>query len=52
LYAELREYDELVCSATLDYVLKTYYHKAGEIQNYKEALIKYIDFNNELILYI
>jgi hypothetical protein len=39
----------LVCSATLEYILKAYYERKEQICNYKEALFEYIEFYDNLI---
>ena len=50
LYAVVKHNsDKLVCSATLEFILRAYFDKQTEIANYKEALIKYLDFNNRMI---
>ena len=50
LYAKVKNNsDELVCSATLGFILKTFYDRQDEVVNYKEALNKYLDFNDEMI---
>ena len=53
LYAVVRDNsDNLVCSATLDFILRAYFDKQTEIANYKEALIKYLDFNDRMIKHV
>lgn len=50
LYAEVRDKNaELICSATLEFILRTFFDRQNEVYNYKEALYKYIDFNDEMI---
>ena len=50
LYATVRDNsDELVCSATLEFILRVFFDRQDEVVNYKEALIKYLDFNDEMI---
>ena len=50
LYAEVVDKSgSLVCSATLDFILKVFYNRQDEIENYEDALSTFIDFNEELI---
>lgn len=50
LYAEVRDNNnELVCCATLEFILRTYFNRQNEVRNYKEALFKYFNFNDEMI---
>lgn len=53
LYAVVKDNsDNLLCSATLEYILRAYFDKQAEIANYKEALIKYLDFNDRMIEHV
>jgi len=50
LYAEVRENDDsLVCFAALEFILQAFFDRQEKVSNYKEALFRYIDFNNEMI---
>jgi hypothetical protein len=50
LYAEVRDNnDELVCSATLDFILQSFFERQDEVVNYKEAFLKYLNFNDKMI---
>lgn len=50
IYAELRDNsDNLIVSATLEYILRAFFDRKAEIQNYKEALIRYFDFTDKMI---
>ena len=53
LYAEVRnKNDELVCSATLEFILRAFFDRQNEVLNYKEALNKYLDFNDKMIRHV
>ena len=53
LYAEVRDNnDELVCSATLEFILRAFFDRQNEVHNYKEALMKYLDFNDKMIRHV
>lgn len=47
LYAEVVDAkDQLICSATVEFILSMYYDRANQVVNYKQTLEKYIDHNN------
>ncbi len=53
LYAVVKDNsDRLVCSATLEFILRTYFDEQTKIANYKEALIRYLDFNNRMTKFV
>jgi hypothetical protein len=53
LYAEVRNNeDKIICSATLDFILTDFFDRQSEIQNYKESLMRYINFNNVMIKHV
>lgn len=50
LYATVERIGEgTVCSATVDYILRMYYGRRDEVENYEQVLGMFLDFYNELI---
>ncbi len=50
LYAKVKELNgKQVCSATLDFILRVYFHRANKVSNYFESLEKFLDFTDEQI---
>lgn len=47
LYAKVESNEKgIVCSATLNFILRMYYKRKDKVQNYEEALKKFLDFYN------
>ena len=50
LYATVERIGEgMVCSATVDYILRMYYGRRDKIENYEEVLGMFLDFYDKLI---
>ena len=50
LYATVERIGEgMVCSATVDFILRMYYGRRDKIENYEEVLGMFLDFYDKLI---
>lgn len=50
LYATVdRIGDGLICSATVDFILRMYYGRRDKVENYEEVLGMFLDFYDKLI---
>jgi hypothetical protein len=50
LYATVERIGEgMVCSATVDFILRMYYGQRDKIENYEEVLTMFLDFYDKLI---